>query len=256
VRIGTHAIVDAGFWPSTVSEKAVASRLLRSVSTGMLVMWDRGLWACRRIVTARERGAHVLCRLPAGVKPVREKPLSDGSWLVWIAPSDAPRIGKREKGERERLLVRLIEYPMDDPSMPGYGERYRVITTLLAPDLYPARKLAVSYHERWEIEITLDEIEVHQHLYDGPLRSRKPMGVIQELYGLLIAHFAIRSVMYDAAQRAGLSPDRLSFVLALRVIRDAVRDLQITQFVVPMASLSLPFPWCPMVHRVVRSDAN
>lgn len=100
----------------------------------------------------------------------------------------------------------------------------RIITTLLDPDLYPARELAIAYHERWEIELALDEIEVHQHFYDGPLRSKKPVGVLQELYGLLIAHWTIRFLMHEAAMTRGLDPDRLSFTRALRIIGEAVAD--------------------------------
>ncbi len=85
---------------------------------------------------------------------------------------------------------------------------------------------AIAYHERWEIEITLDEIEVHQHFHDGPIRSKKPVGVLQELYGLLIAHWAVRFLMHQAAIKADLDPERLSFTHALRVIGEAVRDFQ------------------------------
>jgi hypothetical protein len=224
-ELGTHAIVDAGFWPCAVSESVGANRLLRSAGQGMLVQFDRGLWAYERVKAVRGRGAHVLCRLPANIHPVVERPLKDGSSLVWIAPAQARlHTGTSTGKDQVRLLVRLIEYTISDPQVPGYGQRYRLITTLLEPELYPARELAVAYHERWEIEIALDEMETHQHLADGPLRSKKPLGVLQELYGLLIAHFAVRFLMHEAALAAGVDPDRLSFVRALRLVGEAVRD--------------------------------
>jgi hypothetical protein len=85
-----------------------------------------------------------------------------------------------------------------------------------------AADLAAAYHERWEIEITFDEIETHQR---GPaviLRSRAPDLVLQELYGLLITHYAIRKLMTEAADQAELDPDRLSFTRALRIVRRQV----------------------------------
>ena len=103
------------------------------------------------------------------------------------------------------------------------------MTTLLNPNLYPVLELIELYHERWEIEITIDEIDTHQRLLDRPLRSLKPAGVIQELYGLLIAHFVVRSIMHEAALLADIDPDRLSFINSVRLICDACADFQLIQ---------------------------
>ena len=89
-----------------------------------------------------------------------------------------------------------------------------------------AKEVAVAYHERWEIELVIDEVDTHQRLVGRPLRSLLPAGVIQELYGLLIAHYAIRFLMHEAALEANLDPDRLSFVHALEVVRGAVSEFQ------------------------------
>lgn len=124
------------------------------------------------------------------------------------------------------MLVRLVEYTLTDPTLPGYGERYRLVTTLLSQSQYPAWELACCYHERWELELTIDELDRHQRLAGRTLRSLKPVGVIQELYGLLIAHYCVRSLMHEAALAAALDPDRLSFVPALRVIGDALPEFQ------------------------------
>lgn len=218
---GSHAIVDAGFWPYRVSERVGGFRMLRSIEPGMLVMWDRGFHDYDMIARAQQRGAQVLSRLPAHVKPKRIRTLADGSYLAYLRPSDYPR---RKRGER--LLVRVIEYTLSDPALPGYGEIHRLVTTLLDPEPCPALDLACAYHERWEIEIVIDEVDTHQRLAGRPLRSLKPVGVIQELYGLLIAHYAIRFLMHEAALQSDLDPDRLSFVHALRVIADAVPEFQ------------------------------
>ena len=98
---------------------------------------------------------------------------------------------------------------------------------MLDPTLYPALDLIVLYHERWEVEITLDEVKVHQRLLPRPLRSLTPVGVIQELYALLLAHFVVRFIMHQAGLAFHLDPDRLSFVESLRLIRAAIPEFQL-----------------------------
>jgi hypothetical protein len=218
---GTHAIVDAGFWPCHTSERIGGFRVLRSVEAGMLVMWDRGFHDYDMLLSVVARDGQVLSRLPAHVKPKRVLTLSDGSYLAYLYPSDYQR---RRQGEH--LLVRVIEYTLTDPALPGCGDLHRLVTTLLNPIAYPALDLVCAYHERWEIELVIDEVDTHQRLAGRPLRSLKPVGVIQELYALLIAHYAIRFLMHQAALQAGIDPDRLSFVQALRLVHDAVPEFQ------------------------------
>ena len=221
---GTHVIVDCGFWPCRTSERVGGFRMLRSLRRDMLVMWDRGFHDFDMIVAARRRGAHVLSRLPSGVKPHRIRILADGSYLAYLYPSE---YGRRKRGER--VLVRVITYTISDPVLPGYGQSYRVITTLLNPRHAPAHDLACAYHERWEIEIVIDELDTHQRLASRTLRSLTPVGVIQELYGLLLAHYAVRLLMHEAALEVDIDPDRLSFVHALEVVRDAVAEFQVVE---------------------------
>ena len=121
--------------------------------------------------------------------------------------------------------MRLIEYTITDEALPGHGERHRLITTLLDVDKDPALDLTCAYHERWELEVTIDEVKTHQ-LSSQRLRSHKPVGVIQELYGLLLAHYAVRSLMHEAALKADVDPDRLSFTHCLRVIGDAMAEFE------------------------------
>lgn len=223
VECGTHAVVDAGFWPCHTSERVGGVRLLRSVGPGMLVMWDRGFYAFDMVAHAHATGAEVLARIPSHVvlKPVRT--CADGSFWAYIYPSDS----RRRKGGTH-LLVRVVQYTIKDPALPGYGETHRLVTTLLDPASCPALDLACAYHERWEVELVIDEIDTHQRLAGRPLRSLKPVGVIQELYALLIAHYALRYLMHQAALRTDLDPDRISFVHALEVLRDAIPEFQMT----------------------------
>jgi hypothetical protein len=222
VECGTHVVVDAGFWPCHTSERVGGFRMLRRLTRGMLVMWDRGFHDFDMVLATRQRGAHVLSRLPAGVQPLPVRTLPDGSLLAYLLPTAYAR---RRAGER--LLVRVITYTITDPALPGYGEQHRVLTTLLNPRLAPAHDLACGYHERWEIELVIDEIDTHQRLVGRTVRSLTPVGVIQELYGVLLAHYAVRVLMHAAALLAHVDPDRLSFVHAVELVRDALPEFQL-----------------------------
>lgn len=223
VEVGTHAVCDLLIWPWATSEVPLARRLLRSVEAGMLVLWDRGLHSYAQLRATRERGADFLGRVPAHVRLAPEEPLADGSFLTTLYPSDAAR-----QRHADGLVVRVIEYTIDDPARPRPDERYRLVTSLLDPREAPAHLLALEYHQRWEVEGALDELKVHQvDRRPAPhLRSRHPRAVVQELYGLVLAHRAIRCLMAEAAARADLDPDRLSFTDTLRVLRRAVPRCQ------------------------------
>jgi hypothetical protein len=223
VEVGTHVVCDLLIRPWATSEVPLARRLLRSVEAGMLVLWDRGLHSYEQLRATREHGADFLGRVPAGVRLAPEEPLADGSFLTTLYPSDAAR-RRHDAG----LVVRVIEYTIDDRARPRPDERYRLVTSLLDPGEAPARLLALEYHQRWEIEGALDELKVHQvdRRPQPHLRSRHPRAVVQELYGLILAHRAIRCLMAEAAARADLDPDRLSFTDTLRVLRRAVPRCQ------------------------------
>jgi|SRR5215210_1841839 len=224
VECGTHAIVDAGFWPCHTSERVGGLRLLRSVGAGMLVMWDRGFHSFEMIQACLARQAEFLGRLPAHVTTRPLRYLADGSYLTYLAPANYQQ---RQAGEQ--VLVRVIEYTITDPQLAGYGERHRVVTSLLEAGSAPAQEVALAYHQRWEIEIVIDEIDSHQRLVGRPLRSLLPTGVIQEMYGLLLAHYAIRFLMHQAALEANLAPDRLSFVHAIEVVQGAISEFQMVE---------------------------
>jgi Insertion element 4 transposase N-terminal/Transposase DDE domain len=221
---GTHAVCDAGVWRHDASEHRAARRLLRSVGPGVLLTWDRGLHSFDLVVATRARRAHLLGRLPAGAHPEVVRPLGDGTQVVRLRPGDR---GRRRAGAQ--ALVRLITYTLDDPARPGHGDVHRLITSLLNPRVAPAGALVEAYHARWEEEVVFDELETHQRP-PRPLRSRTPVGVLQEVYGLLLAHYVVRAVMADAAAQAPAptSPTRLSFLTSLRLIRTAVPELQRT----------------------------
>jgi hypothetical protein len=224
-ELGTHALVDTSFWPALTGEDRGARALLRTITREMLVFLDSGLHSYALVEAIRQRGAHVVSRLPKTVKPHRVRRLPDGSYLAHLLPGEA-----RKRRAGESLSVRLIDYTFDDPQAPGYGKRYRLVTTLLDHQAFPAAVVASTYHERWEIELVIDEQDTHQlgqHHPASPLRSRTPRGVIQELYGLMLAHYAVRFLMHEAAVQADEDPDRLSFSQALRVIQNSLPDFEI-----------------------------
>jgi hypothetical protein len=145
-------------------------------------------------------------------------------WTDWKYPvANASALAQR----RYQLMVRVIEHTFTDPHRPGSHRRHRLFTTLLDPHLYPALDLVCAYHERWEVALVIDEVQVHQRLVNHPLRSLKPRGVIQELYAILLAHYVVRAYMHEAALDADVTPDRLSFVGALRIVQDALIEFQL-----------------------------
>ena len=218
IEAGTHLIVDALMCPYRMGERVRALKLLRVCSQGMLLMWDRGLHSYRMVHATLERGCHYLGRVPKNVKFPVEKVLDDGSYLSWIAPD---RKSKNKGGSK--IQVRVIEYTIDSDNE---QQTYRLITNLVDIALFPALLLATEYHQRWEIENTIDELKTHLNGRKTPIRSLKPREVVQEIYGWLLSHYAIRTLMFQAATTAGISPLRLGFTGTLRVIRHAIADFQ------------------------------
>ena len=141
-----------------------------------------------------------------------QRRLADGSYLSQIYPSPKDR-----RPDRNGLTVRVVEYEL--VGVADAEPLYRLVTTILDPDQVPAAALATVYHERWEIETAFDELKTHLRGSQIVLRSKTPELVKQELYGLMMAHFAVRGLMHEAALKAEEDPDRLSFTHALRVVR-------------------------------------
>lgn len=187
-------------------------------------MWDRGLHAFRMVQATLSPNCHYLGRVPAKVKLEAEQVLSDASSLSWIYPDR-----KSTKKGCSRLQVRVIEYTIDASDQAEPSQAYRLITDLLAPQQVPALLLAQEYHQRWQVENTIDEVKTHLLARKVPVRSLKPREGVQEIHGLLLGHWAVRSLMVQAAQIEGISPLRLSFTGTLPVLRRAVAKFQIVQ---------------------------
>ncbi len=212
---GTHMVVEAYIKRGKRSEFKVATSLLRKAPPGCLVLQDRGFYGYRPLAEATGRGVHVLGRVGKHVVFTRTETFSDGSYLAVIYPSLNDK-----RHHTNGLTVRVIEYTLDEPNRTGHGECHRLVTTLLDADPYPAQELVVLYHERWEIELGNDELKTHQLHRQVHLRSRTPCGVLQETYGILLAYNAVRFLMHEAALSVDIDPRRLSFIHAVRVLRE------------------------------------
>jgi len=218
---GTHAVVAAELGPYSAGERELAAGVLADLEPGMLVIFDRGFFSYTFFSQAKQTGADLLFRVTSTLKlPVLQR-LPDQSYLSAITGkgiATPATLGEARwrAATGQAILVRVVEYQLTD--RPD-SQVYRLITTItdwqeaLAPDL------AAAYQQRWEFEIALDEIETHQIAHSRVLRSKSPQMVRQEIWGILLAHYAIRTLMVEAAHDADIDPDRLSFIRSLRVIR-------------------------------------
>jgi Insertion element 4 transposase N-terminal/Transposase DDE domain len=212
VECGTHAVVAASVAPYSHSEQAMAAKLLPAKLTAdMLVLADRNFYGFKLWQAACASGARLAWRVKSSLKLPVLQLLADGSYLSAVFDS-ADRT--RSAGQ----TVRVIDYTLEGAATP-VQDSYRLVTNILDPAAAPALELAALYHERWEIEGVFDEFKTHLRANSTVLRSKTPELVQQELWGLLLAHFAIRQLMAQAAWARALDPDRLSFTHAVRVIK-------------------------------------
>jgi Insertion element 4 transposase N-terminal/Transposase DDE domain len=208
---GTHAVFAATTGPLSTHETVLARRLFAALGPGMLLLADRGFLGFELWREAAATGADLLWRVKSSaVLPVIEQ-LPDGSYLSHIYA------GRDNNRHADPITVRVVEY-----TMPGQSTVYRLITTIADPAHVPALDLAALYTQRWEIETSLDELKTHQGQPGMVLRSQSPGGAEQEIYGFLLVHYAVRTLMHHAAASADIDPDRVSFTRTLRLVRRQV----------------------------------
>jgi Insertion element 4 transposase N-terminal/Transposase DDE domain len=207
---GTHVLWAAQMGKYKISEMTLAKDIVKALRKGMLCLADRLFPGYKLWRRAAQTGADLLWRTKRTAHLDVEKRLADGSYLSRIYVNTKDR-----RKQRQGIQVRVIEYRLKH--LPK--EVYRLITTILDSEQAPAPELAALYHERWEIEITLDELKTHLRGAQIVLRSKTPALVQQEFYGLLMAHYAIRGLMHEAALKADEDPDRLSFLHSVRVVQ-------------------------------------
>jgi hypothetical protein len=209
---GTHVLWGAHMDQYATDELTLAEKVIPLLSKGMLCMADRFFPSYQLWRVGAKTGADLLWRTRQNARLEVEKRLPDGSYLSRIYASTSDR-----RNARNGIIVRVIDYRLKD--VEGSEPLYRLITTILDREQAPAKELAALYHERWEIETTLDELKTHLRGAQIVLRSKTPELVRQEFFGLLMAHFAIRGLMHEAALKADEDPDRLSFLHSVHVVQ-------------------------------------
>ena len=212
VENGTHVLFGTRLGGVETGEITLAKQVLPSLVKGMLCLADRNFYGFELWSQARGTGADLLWRVKKNLRLPCEKRLPDGSYLSRVYVS-----AKEQRHGQNGVVVRVIEYKLE--GVPGAEPIYRLLTTILDHQAAPATELAALYHERWEIETALDELKTHLRGSRIVLRSKTPDLVRQEFYGLMMAHFAVRGLMHEAALKADVDPDRLSFLHAVRVVR-------------------------------------
>ncbi len=213
---GTHVLFGAQLAPYATSEATLAHAAVAALTPGLLCVADRFFPGFDLWQRATATGADLLWRIRKHAHlPVLER-LADGSSLSVLQATWHCRAT-----DRQPQRVRVIEYTL--PGVPNADPIYRLVTTVLDPAAAPAAELAALYQERWEIEGAFDELKTHLKGAQVVLRSKTPDLVRQEVYGLLLAHYAVRGLIQEAAlggaPDAARDPDTLSFVHAVRVIR-------------------------------------
>jgi hypothetical protein len=212
VENGTHVLFGARLGGFADGETTLAHGALPALRPGMLCLADRQFFGHALWSRAASTGADLLWRVKSNLRLPREQVLPDGSYLTTVYPSEADR-RRRSNG----LRLRVVEYRLE--GIPDPEPLYRVVTSILDPQHAPAAELAALYHERWEIEVALAELKTQLRGARVVLRSKTSALVRQEVWGLLLAHFAVRGLMHEAALQADEDPDRLSFSHAVQVIR-------------------------------------
>jgi hypothetical protein len=207
IETGTRGVIGAVLGSAADRDEAtLARRLLRLLHPGMVVLLDRAFDAAAFLTELNQTGAGFLVRSTSTRRPPVLTHLPDGSFLsdLWGLP------------------VRIIDAELTVTGSDGsrVRDRYRLITSLLDHNHYPAAELVRLYHERWEIEIAY--LALRHTILDGQvLRSQDRPGLEQEVWALLTVYQLLRMAMVTAVEsRPGTNPDRASFTTALQAARD------------------------------------
>ena len=212
VENGTHVLFGSRMAGYRTGELTLTKDVIGFLDKEMLCLADRNFFSYSLWKQAQATEAQLVWRVKKNLILPCLKRFRDGSYLSKIYAS-----AKDRRHDSNGIEVRVVEYTIR--GVPDAEPVYRLITTILDPKDAPAKELASLYHERWEIENAFDEFKTHLRGAKIVLRSKRPELVLQEFYGFMMAHFAIRGLMHEAALKADEDPDRLSYVHCVRVIR-------------------------------------
>lgn len=214
MSLDTRLVADARFGPLSQGEQELATELWTSLPDKSLTILDRGFVNYRLFARLVASGTdrHVMVRMRENMKYEPLELLPDGTELALLRPST--NVLAEEPDVAPSLTVRVVHYQHPD------GKASRLCVSLLDAGLYPAKELIELYHERWELEIAYDELKTHMLQRKESLRSKKPVGVEQEVWGLLLAYNLVRREMLLVAAKAKVPPKQISFWTSLLRIRD------------------------------------
>ncbi|MPY68383.1 IS4 family transposase, partial [Deinococcus sp. SDU3-2] len=213
MHLGSHLLRAVRLGTYQQSELSLADELFPVLPEQSLLIMDRGFACWRRLFEfSQHPGRFWLLRGKKNLtwQVVHTHRASD----LEVDVNFSPPARKVNPGLPATMRVRVIFY-----RRPGFSRQY-LITSLLDPLRYPARELVKLYHQRWEVELGFDELKTHTLEREEALRSRSPERIQQELYGLLIVYNLVRSKMVKIAQRLDVSPLRVSYRLALLLMRN------------------------------------
>lgn len=215
IAVRSHLIMAAAFGPFATSEYAYAQMLWPVIPDDSLTIVDRNYLAAAVLLGIQRGGdnRHWLIRAKKNSKWRVLKSFGRFDKLVEFQVTSGAR--SKDKSLPMTYTVRAVSYKHPDSK----GRQW-LLTSLTDPVEYPAKELVAMYHERWEIELGYDEIKTHMLERQETIRSRTVVGVRQELWGILLTYNLVRLEMEKIAQEAKVPPSRISFMTALRFIRD------------------------------------
>ncbi len=220
-ELSSHKVVDASFHHCLSGEREPARAMISRLNSDDLLIMDRGFpsyeifWDCRLV------GGHFLARISKKWQPKVLKDLGNGDQIVLVKPRQHAKKRQVNRGfsSKSSLTLRMISYTVNG------GELIRLLTDLLDPEMYPARELAELYYNRWESEMVFDEYKVQllgtrTGKQPTSFRSKKPEGVLQEAYGVLIIYNLIRDMICLAVENSDrpLRPLQISFQETIEIL--------------------------------------
>lgn len=213
MALRSHLLVAADFGRyEGVHESEYAKPLVDSIPESSLTILDRGYLTAPFLLKLEERTArHWLTRAKKNTKFKVVKRFKRGDELIEMTVSAQAR--RKDPSLPLTWLARRIRY-----KMPGFREQF-LLTSLRDPEQFPAPEIVALYHERWELELGYDEIKTEMLEREEAIRSQKPDGVEQEIWGILLAYNLVRLEMESIAREEKIKPTRISFVESLRLMR-------------------------------------
>jgi hypothetical protein len=231
VECGTRRVLAAQVDSCQVSEQVLWDRLVACLKPGTINLADRNFFSMHRWRVAAATGAHLAWRVKNGHQSLPAKvlhTLPDGSDRVRLRESDAMLARRRKvSGESkaarlEDIIARLVEFTvtLTDRAGKTTTSRFRVLTTLLDHDAYPAEQIAALYAKRWQAELVYKSIKSTLRGGDRRLRGQSPDLAEQEIWALLTVYNALVDHAVTAAVDLGVDPDEISFTAVLHATRD------------------------------------